>query len=547
MTSATDLTKRPARWLHRCSLFATTVIFVGGCSLQLLDRTECESDEQCAAAVGAGSSCLAEGFCAAVVEGAELLCQTTADCHARTGFGEACIGATEDEMGSCDSIPTNSRCLTNSVPGDLLTGNNTDRVVVGVISDRSITAHLDRDEAISLAVSEINESGGIDGNPLGLIVCDVQSGPGNPYGDGLTRPDAAIESARWLVQDVGVAGILGPYTSADAELVYAEVINDEALRGRAILISPSATDPAITELDVTTTPSNSNPGVFWRTAASGTEQVGPLVDAMEAQAVTNVAVIREQSPFAGTFMATGQSLAESFSEGWNGGIEQFTYGADKGSERDEKVREVGALLAAGEVDAVLFIGPIGDSRAFLTLATDSAEYGDDVPLFFPDSGAVDEIFDGISDPRLFDNITAVRPIPRPGFVLDNFVASFTARTGTDPLRSTFTAHAYDAAWLLSLSLVFATAEGEDAAAETESGYPVIAGGDVARGLRNTGAGTMLEFRPSEWTTGVSQFSQGRTVDVVGAASDYNWDFSIEEAPGMVEVVIGTDAGTFAPQ
>lgn len=518
-------------------------MLLGSCSLQVLERVECASDEECADVFGLGATCVGAGFCEAAEEG-DVPCTSSDDCLAQSGFGTYCAGATDAEPGLCEEASVLARCSQGSVPPDLLTGEYPMTIPVGIISDRSIQAHVDRDNAILLAISQLNEAGGIDGNPIGAVLCDIQTGAQSPFSDSMTRPDAAVAAGRWLVEQVGVTAILGPYESGDAEVVYAEVINDADLRGQAMLMTPSATDPAIAELDVTEVPTDNSPGLLWRTASSGTNQVQPLADALDERGVTSVAIVREASPFAGTFMATGQSLAQSFVDVWPGEVEQFTYAADSGSEREEKIREAGAALADGTADAVMFIGPTGDTRAFLAQATEDADFGDDVPIALPDTGALDEVFNGIDDPRLFDNVIAVRPRAQPGFVRDNFAESYQARYDNDPARTPFTAHAYDAAWFVALGLVFAAGEGESAAEETVSGYPVLDGQDVAAGLRRTVAGPDLRFVPSEWTTGISQLGQGRTVDVEGAASEYAWDLTTEEVDGEVELVVGGMDGTF---
>ncbi len=533
------------------SSLAASVLLLAGCSVLVLEPEPCQSNQQCTESFGAGSICADNGFCE-ITEGGANLCSTIADCLASGGFGQTCSGAdpdAEEPTGTCITAELPLRCTARFLPTTLFTdpGGNADSVVFGVLSDRSVRAHLDRENAISLAVSHINENGGIDDHPIGLVFCDIQEGSDAPFTDGLSRRDAVVDTAEWLVEVLGVPVILGPPSSGDTEIVFEDITNAQAVRGQTLLMSPSATDLSLTNFDIPQgqIASDNAPGMLWRTAPSAEPQVAALIGQMEADGVTNVAIIREQSPFAGTSSAPGESFAQRFGTDFSGASDQFTYEGGNVSGREQRIREVGMRLEAGEFDAVLFLGPFKDSREFLKEATDNLQYGDDLPLYFADTGAMDDLFTDIGDPRLFDNVYATRPaLPVNSFILDNFVEAFDGAYGANALRSTFTAHAYDAVWFAALGSTWALFHGPESTAETESGYPLLRGIDIARGLRRTSVGSDLDFIPTEWPSGLSNFRSNRTVDAVGAASNYDFDLATEEAPAAAELLQGTAEGTF---
>ena len=84
--------------------------------------------------------------------------------------------------------------------------------------------------------------------------------------------------------------------------------------------------------------------------------------------MTNVAVVREQSPFAGTQLATSGSFAQSFLDTWSGEGTQLTYAGGSPSARDQKVLEASAGVADGTYDAILVVGPTSDAQAALATA-----------------------------------------------------------------------------------------------------------------------------------------------------------------------------------
>lgn len=553
---ALDLT----RIIHRVPLRLSTTLGLAlalgsaSCSLVVFSSEECQSDDHCAEAFGEGSVCGGAGYCEMPGEiSSDVECATNLDCLEGAGFGSSCNleEATEEVPGVCDTIQAPSRCTGRSFPADLIDDPSAyaNRVVFGVLSDRTIQSHSDREDAIELAITQINDSGGLDGTQLGLIYCDIGQGDAGGYSDGLARPDAAVSVAEWLVNVASVPVIFGAPSSGDTQLVFEEVTNQQDVRGQTLLISTSATDPSIVDFDVPAPgkATDNNPGLLWRTAGNGSAQIEALVADMEAAGLANVAVIREQSPFAGTQLATSGSFAQSFIDDWGAESEQFTYPGGNVGGREQKIREVAASVAAGMFDAILFIGPTEDAQAFLRQATASADVPDGFPIYFNDGGANDEVFDGINNSRLFATTKAARPMPTMGFEYDSFAQSFQSGFGNvDPLRSTFTANAYDAAWFAALGSAWALFQGDESMVETTSGHHILRGKDIARGMRATTTGTAVAFLPAEWNKVISQFRSARPINVKGAASEYAFDLGDEDASGEAIIVVGSDAGTFSP-
>ncbi|MBW1876767.1 MAG: hypothetical protein JRJ84_00240, partial [Deltaproteobacteria bacterium] len=202
----------------RTGALLTWWIALPACSLTTLDYTECTGNALCRDAFGLGSVCGQEGFC----EGAEA----------------------------------NLRC-DETTPPDLLTRpeDHPDVIVFGSLVDRAFDVPVER--AFQLAVVQVNQSGGLEQSEFGLVACNYEE---DSEIDSFTQEEAALDIAAYLVDVLGAPLLLGPSTSGLTGVVWEEV-NTSGV----VVISPSATSPALTYIDGLEK-SDENPGTLWRTA-----------------------------------------------------------------------------------------------------------------------------------------------------------------------------------------------------------------------------------------------------------------------------------------
>ncbi len=277
-------------------------------------------------------------------------CEVNADCRAEFGLGAVCA-----QDGYCELSLVHPRC-TKTFPDDLLDNpiEYKDSIVVGNLMDRSLGTHQARENSAQLAFKGINVEGGVEGQSFGVIFCTIEV---NSDFDDLTRPEAAVASARYLVDDIGVPAIIGPAASSDTQAVFMEVKPDQVL-----IISPSATSPALEALD--DPPFNdSTPGLLWRTAPPDSLQGRAIADDMtrpgaERQTpVSSVAAVHETGAY-------GEALAAVFANEFSGQTSLFPY--------DDPTNLPEATAAAGgsPAEEVLFISSQSeDVIAFLNAAT----------------------------------------------------------------------------------------------------------------------------------------------------------------------------------
>lgn len=513
-------------WVRR-ALPAFPFVCSVACSTFAFNRVSCDQDADCQSVYGTPSRCLAQGYCSPAGR-----CMTNADCRDLVGIGSVC------ESNICVDLTAEPRCQ-KTFPSDFFANleGYRDRSLVGVLADRSSLSEATRENAIELAAAEINEARGLDGRLFALIFCDLDGGPDNQY-DSRSRPDAAVFTTQWLTSQATVSSVIGPMASGDVTRAFTEVV--EPIKPQTVIVSPSATSPSLTGLDVDPA-SDATPGLLWRTAPSGAAEAPALANDMMARMtamgmplITRVAVIREDGP-------SGEGLAAAFGDVWvpTGTFEQFVFVDGSSSSRQERVAEVGVRLMAGDFDAVLFIGEPLDATEFLLQATGNTNYSEEVQIYFTDAGAGDPVFaevERINDPRLIDQVRASRFATPAGFVEQDFKDAYRLRfnDGIDPLTVTWTATSYDAFWLIAAGTAWATYQ--------EDG--VINGVTLARGFRKTVGGSVeARFTPSGWNVILQRFMMGQNINVLGASGTLDFDLATEEPPAQVELVRGVWDGT----
>lgn len=428
-------------------------------------------------------------------------CETDGDCQQAFGFGAVC-----GEEGLCERAEPNPRC-TRTYPDDLLGAPEryADTLVIGSLMDRSLETHEARERSAELAFTQANDSEGIEGRSVGIVFCTIEE---SSDFDSLSRTEAAVASAEYLVDSLGVPAILGPPASSDTQAVFTTIRD----RG-ALVISPSATSPALTDID-TTSPTDESPGLLWRTAPPDSLQGTVIAGDMSMRGVSDVAVIHATGPY-------GEGLARQFELSFGGDVTLFPF--DDTTARDTAISEAGA----GAFDEVLFISSqTPDAVAFLNASALLSSY-DGKGIFLTDSAANADFLGGTRSAASarYPQIRGTRPSIPSGFVYDAFVAAYGAEYGgEDVSRFSFTAHSYDAAWMLVYGMAWALLQ-EDA----------IGGRAIARGLRRLSEGRELEVRPASFQAVIQAFREGAGVDLVGASGELDYAPDTEETAGPVDV------------
>lgn len=437
-------------------------------------------------------------------------CATAADCRAAFGLGWTCGGD-----GLCTKAPPNPRC-TVTFPDDVLVrpAEYSDVRIVGCIADESLDTQRFRERSIGLALSQVNESGALPEHRFAVVCCNSAD---DSMLDGLDDVQAAVADARYLVDVMGAQAIVGPSRSEEVEAVFAEV----GPRG-VLVMSPSATSPALTRLEPDAT--DAMPGLLWRTAPPDSLQGRVIAGDMLMRSVMRVAVIAEAGPY-------GEGLADAFASAFAGtGRIATTFTFDTAATRDSTVTDV----ASGPYAEVLFLSSAtSDAIAFLRAASVQAGYASK-QLFLSDGAANQDLLTMAADARtLFPRVRLSRPAAPSGVVYDAFASAYVAAYGVDEVRNrSFTAHAFDAAWLVFYGTAWASAQ-----------EPAVDGRAIAKGLRHVSSGAAFDVRAASWMPALETFVRGEPVNLNGASGTLDYDPVTEETSGPIEVLTIDMAGT----
>ena len=282
---------------------------------------------------------------------------------------------------------------------------------------------------------------------------------------------AATAAAERLVTAERVAAIMG----ADCSGVTTAIANNVAIPNGVVMVSPSATSPALSSID--------DNGFFHRTAPSDARQGQVLAAVLKDRGIKNVAVTYTNNDY-------GKGLAESFAGAFAavGGSVAISAAHEDG--KADYSAEVGALAASGAEHLAVFgyldqggkgiIQGALDSGAFGSFILTDGMIGDSLPQSIgPDlDGAIGTLPGGSGD-------AATR-------YLD--YAKSNGFDGDGPFR----AESYDAAALLLLAMQ-AAGSADRAAIQSKMMQVAnapgqkIAVGELAKGLEILAAGGDVDY------------------------------------------------------
>jgi branched-chain amino acid transport system substrate-binding protein len=218
-----------------------------------------------------------------------------------------------------------------------------------------------------MAMSEVTESGAL---MAGATVTPVRAD------STCTDSAAATAAAERLVTSDGVKGIMG----ADCSGVTGAVLANVAVPNGMVMISPSATSPALTAAE--------DNGLFFRTAPSDARQGQVLADILRDKGMAEVAVTYTNNDY-------GKGFADAFEAAFEAAGGTVTLSAAHEDGKGDYSSEVGALASAGG-EALVVLGYVDqggagiirgalDSGAFDTFAVGDGMIGDALTDAFGDN------------------------------------------------------------------------------------------------------------------------------------------------------------------
>lgn len=520
--------------LFRVAVVMTLAVWMMSCTATL-DFEECEADSDCAALAvpGESLSCSSEGYCVAQNE-----CSVDADCASLTPRTQCsptgtCVipDGTNNTNGTNNSTVNSGTCCTNSqcaaeqgdnyicspscecvnaISSDCFTINGPieqdDIVLIGSIlptQGDNASIGIPIEQSIEMAVSEINQAGGLgDGRRLVHVGC-------NSSGDATTGTRAATH----LVETLGAPAIVGPAFST----VYIETSDRVSSPGGTAIVSPSATSPAITNLE--------DNGLSWRTIPSDLFQGNAMVAHLNNISTTQTGPDSTFKVVAlGKDDAYGNGLLGVLADGLAAplGVDNFVAraypdpsgnpAADIATPTNEAFQAIGSGDAGADV--VVLCGTSEVVTLVELYEQLCADNGVRPPLYLvSDGGKLTELitYATVTNPAARDRIQGVIADSENGDIFTSFASRYQIRYGVSPERSPYTANAYDATYLLGLS-----------AMSVPNGTE-ITGAALAEGFAKLLSGPTITPSTTDIGTARNTLRSGNTIDFEGVSGPLQFD------------------------
>ncbi len=316
-------------------------------------------------------------------------------------------------------------------------------------------------DAAELAMAEVTESGLLLG---GASVTSVRAD------STCIDAGAATAAAERLVTGDGVKGIMG----ADCSGVTGAILSNVALANGTVMVSPSATSPALSTAE--------DNGLFFRTAPSDARQGVVMTEVLMELGIKEVAVTYTNNDY-------GKGLADSFQAAYEAAGGAVTINAAHEDGKADYSAEVGALASAGG-DRLVVAGYVDQGGSgIVRAALDSGAFD---TFHFPDGMISAALVENFGDE--IDGSSGQHPAPS-----DELAAAFTALVdGAFDATSPFTPESYDAAALMMLAMQAAGSSDpgvyKDSLIAVANGPgELIQTGELAKGLQILADGGEIDY------------------------------------------------------
>ncbi|MEX0368509.1 MAG: ABC transporter substrate-binding protein [Ruegeria sp.] len=322
-------------------------------------------------------------------------------------------------------------------------------------------------DAAELAMKEVTDSGLLlDSATVSAVRADstcIDSG-------------AATAAAERLITSDGVDGIVG----GDCSGVTGAILSNVALPNGMVMISPSATSPALSTAE--------DNGLFFRTAPSDARQGQVMTDVLMEQGVKEVALTYTNNDY-------GKGLADSFQQAFEAAGGTVTIAAAHEDGKADYSAEVGALAAAGGEKLVIAGYVDQGGSGIMRAALDSGAFD---TFHFPDGMYGAKLEDDFGSE--IDGSTGQLPgTDSPGAATIQAMGEANGFDGT----SSFVGESYDAAALIMLAMQAANSK---------------APADYAAKVMDVANEPGEKIYPGELAKALQILKDGGDVDYVGATA-----------------------------
>jgi branched-chain amino acid transport system substrate-binding protein len=343
-------------------------------------------------------------------------------------------------------------------------------------------------DSAQLAVKHINEQGGIlDGGKLTMVSADSTCADAT----------AASNAADRMVNAEKVTALVGPLCSGET----IAAANSAAIPGGVVIVSPSATSPAMTDIE--------DKDLLFRTTPSDAYSGEVLAKILKKKGVNSIAVTYVNNDYGKGF---AEALDASFKK--EGG-EVLAREAHEDGKADYRA-EIGSLASSGAEMLVVLAYADGSGQTIIRQALESGDF----EKFAGGDGMIsDSLVRAIGEGKLDGFIgTKIGRSETPGTAIYGDLAK---AAGIDPAAS-FGPQGYDAAFLLALAIQ------KNGNADRDG---------VNKALRDVASAPGDPIYPGEWEKAVKLIAEGKDINYEGASGSQEFD-EAGDVPGVIiEMVI----------
>lgn len=342
--------------------------------------------------------------------------------------------------------------------------------------------------AAKLAFDGVNANGGIlNGDKLVVVT-----------GDSACDPSVAGPAADKLVNTEQVVGIVGAFcTGATIGAATAA-----GIPGGVLMISPSATAPALTTLD--------DKDLVFRTAPSDAFQGVKLADLLIQKGIKSVAMTYVNNDY-------GKGLADVFRANFTKEGGKISADVSHEDGKADYRAELGQLAAGGDKNLVIIAYASGSAHTILQQAVEAGDFSTYIGV---DGVIGDELLKGIDPAAVNGKLFATRAGAYVGPSADAFKKL--ATDGKIDPQATYAPQAYDAAFLLALAI-------------EKNGKGDRAG--LSTALRAVASGKGEAIMPGEWKKAVDLIKAGKDIHYEGASGKLTFDKAGDVDGIIVEVQV----------
>ena len=457
-----------------------------------------------------GMALLASG-CSFTTAGGLSECTTSSDC-------------------GTNSVCTSGYCLPQPAGCDQVVGATSaaNPIVLGAalpLTNASGNAEIEqqRFNGLKLALDEVNQAQGVGGRQFVMYVCDTGA-----------DTDRAVTQASWLVNDKGVVAM---FSAGSAQTL---AIHEVTTPKNVLLMSHTATSSAFTTLS---DKNGGGVGLVWRTTPSDVLQGRVIANVLQGVTPINDPGVTFTPPTKVGVAYVSDSYGTGLFDAIQNRIPNKDNVAGAQYSRNEAVSGAVTRLVSFDPDMTVLAGfPEDNSRLLLEAMDKGVGTAHGNRWFLTDASKDRTLLTSRKEveTELSGTYGTAPASARPNdatykLFADRFITAYS----TDPGQYSFTAHAYDAMYLVALGSAYAV--GNDA------GNPQpVTGPRIAEGLTKltpaTGqTATSYPLGSTQFTAAREALRAGNVIDVRGASGELNFNNESGEAPSPYELfkVTGT--------